>query len=93
MAATFESGRVARHVRVHLLSREAIRDVPLATGGAKIGGKNKDHHRMEGHLMLEADYFADEPAHGPKDFRGQFRVKEVFMRFVYGVREYGDYFM
>src|SRR5664279_3084215 len=63
-------------------------------GGSRPGRRrNKDRQRMEGHLMLMADYFNDDPTHGPKEFRWRFRMnKDVFMRIVMGVREYADYF-
>ena len=32
------------------------------------GEKNKDHRRIEGHLMLESNYFVDAPTHGSRDF-------------------------
>jgi hypothetical protein len=48
---------------------------------------------MYGSMMLEADYFADNPTHTHEDFWRRFRMnKELFMRIVYGVREYDDYF-
>ena len=38
-------------------------------GGSKPGRrKNKDCKRMEGHITLWQDYFADEPTHGEKEF-------------------------
>ena len=44
--------------------------------------------------MLDTDYFADAATHMPKDFRRRFRMnKELFMKIVFGVREYDDYFM
>ena len=38
-------------------------------GGLKVGRrKNKYRQQMEGHLMLVADYFVDDPTHGPQGF-------------------------
>ena len=53
-------------------------------GGSKTGRKkNECHHRTEGHLMLDSDYFGSEPTHGPRYFPWHFRMKKgVFMRMV-----------
>jgi hypothetical protein len=49
---------------------------------------------MMGALMLETNYFVDDTTHTNKEFQHLFRVnKEMFMRTVYGVMEYDDYFM
>ena len=43
--------------------------------------------------MLYRDYFADDPVHDELTFRRRFRMnKGLFMKIVFGVREYDDYF-
>ena len=43
------------------------------THGPKIGRrKNKNRQRMEGHLLVVADYFTDDPTHDRKLFGGVF---------------------
>jgi hypothetical protein len=45
-------------------------------------------------MLLECDYFADDATHSPKEFWRRFRMnKDLFLKIVFGVREYGDYFM
>jgi hypothetical protein len=45
-------------------------------------------------FMLETDYFAGQPTHTAKDIRPLFGMnKKLFMRILYGVREYVEYFM
>ncbi|XP_071676980.1 uncharacterized protein [Lolium perenne] len=45
-------------------------------------------------MLLDANYFADDVTHSPKEFRRWFRMnKDMFMKIVYGAREYDDYFM
>jgi hypothetical protein len=54
--------------------------------------KNKDIQQMQGVVMLETDYFADNSTYTVKDFRRRFGMnKELFMKIVIGVREYDDY--
>jgi hypothetical protein len=63
--------------------------------GGSVRGKalNKDHSRNAGALLLYTDYFADNAINTPKEFRRCFRMnKDLFMKIVQGVREYGDYF-
>ncbi|XP_071680385.1 uncharacterized protein [Lolium perenne] len=44
-------------------------------------------------MPLDADYFAGEATHSPKEFRHRFRInKDLFMKIVFGVGEYVDYF-
>jgi hypothetical protein len=39
-------------------------------GGSRSGKKrNKDMQRMNGAMMLEPEYFADDATHKPKEFR------------------------
>jgi hypothetical protein len=48
---------------------------------------------MQGYVMLEVDYFADNPIITPKEFWQLFMMnKELFMLIVMCVREYDDYF-
>jgi hypothetical protein len=55
---------------------------------------NKDRQWTHGVVMLEADYFPDNPTHAPKDFRWRFRMnKELSMKIVIGVRKYYNYCM
>jgi hypothetical protein len=55
--------------------------------------KNKDQQRMQGAVMLESDYFADNAIHTPLEFWHRFRMnKELFMKIVVGVWEYDGYF-
>jgi hypothetical protein len=65
------------------------------TCGSMVGkAPNKDQHRQAGALLLHSDYFMDNVANSPKEFRGYFRMnKELFMRIVFGIRKYNDYFM
>ncbi|XP_071678596.1 uncharacterized protein [Lolium perenne] len=45
-------------------------------------------------MLLECDYFADDATHTPKEFRHRSRMnKDLFMKIVFGVREYDNYFM
>jgi hypothetical protein len=48
---------------------------------------------MEDHAMLYADYFVSDPINTPKDFHRRYRMNELFMMVVHGVREYDGYFM
>ncbi|KAK1698194.1 hypothetical protein QYE76_014891 [Lolium multiflorum] len=45
-------------------------------------------------MLFDADYFNDDATHSPKEFQRRFRMnKDLFMKIVYGAREYDDYFM
>ncbi|XP_071683178.1 uncharacterized protein [Lolium perenne] len=45
-------------------------------------------------MLLDADYFNDDATHSPREFRRRIRMnKGLFLKIVYGVREYDDYFM
>ena len=57
-------------------------------GGSKPDRRmNKDRRRMQGHMTLWQDYFADEPTHGDREFRRRFRMnKDLFMVVLMGVR-------
>jgi hypothetical protein len=74
--------------------REQVNAVPRR-GGSRVGkARNKDRHRLAGAMLLDSDYFTDDATHTLKDFRRQFRMnKELFMRIVFSVWEYNDYFM
>ena len=77
-----------------LLGLQAQLNAAPRIGGSKPGRrKNKDRNRMEGHMTLWRDYFADDPTFGDKEFRRRFRMnKDLFMTLVIGVRGYDDYF-
>jgi hypothetical protein len=64
-------------------------------GGLRVGkASNKDQHRQAGATLLDSDYFADNPTHTPNNFQRRFRTnKGMFMKIVFGVREYDTYFM
>ncbi|KAK1631217.1 hypothetical protein QYE76_005532 [Lolium multiflorum] len=64
-------------------------------GGSNSGKRrNINRHRQAGGMLLDADYFADDVTHSPKEFRRRFMMnKDLFMKIVYGVREYDEYFM
>ncbi|XP_071678459.1 uncharacterized protein [Lolium perenne] len=45
-------------------------------------------------MLLDADYFAADATHSSKKFRRRFRMnKDLFMKIVFDVREYDNYFM
>jgi hypothetical protein len=49
---------------------------------------------MNGVVMLEADYFANNTIHTPIEFHRHFRMNiELFIKIVVGGREYDDYFV
>ena len=76
-----------------LLRREEINAAPCRGGSKKGKAKNKERHREAGAMLLETDYFADDATNTPKEFRRRFRMnKGLFMKIVFGVREYDDYF-
>ncbi|KAK1648806.1 hypothetical protein QYE76_066611 [Lolium multiflorum] len=55
--------------------------------------RQEEEHQADA-MLLDADYFADDATHSPKEFRRRFRMnKDLFMKIVFGIREYGDYFM
>ncbi|XP_071680279.1 uncharacterized protein [Lolium perenne] len=64
-------------------------------GGSKPGKRRKiNRHRQAGAMLLDADYFNDDATHSPMEFRRRFRMnKALFLKIVYGVREYDNYFM
>ncbi|XP_051202621.1 uncharacterized protein [Lolium perenne] len=63
-------------------------------GGSRVGkAQNKDMHRQAGALLLDSEYFTDNATHMTKDFRRRFTNNELFMKIVFGLREYGTYFM
>jgi hypothetical protein len=73
-----------------LNSREQLTTVPCR-GGSRVGkAKNKNQQRLAGALLLYSDYFAEDATNTPKEFRRCVRMnKEIFMKIVFGVREYG----
>jgi hypothetical protein len=51
--------------------------------------KKKDQHWLVGSMLLDSDYFKDDATHIVKDFWRRFRMnKELFMRILFGIREY-----
>jgi hypothetical protein len=51
-------------------------------------------HQHVGALLLDSDDFAEDTTNTPKEFWHRFRMnKKMFMKIVFGVREYDDYFM
>jgi hypothetical protein len=58
-----------------LCYREQLNDV-LGRGGSKVGEAkiNKDRHRLACAILLDANYFADNAIHTPKDFCRHFRM-------------------
>jgi hypothetical protein len=77
-----------------LLRLRARINAPPRRGSFRPGKKmNKDWQRMQGAVMRESDYFADNAMHTPLEFWHRFRMnKELFMKIVVGVWEYDDYF-
>ncbi|XP_051190434.1 uncharacterized protein [Lolium perenne] len=56
--------------------------------------RNINRHHQAGAMLLDADYFNNDVTHSLKEFRRRFRMnKELFLKIVYGVLEYDDYFM
>jgi hypothetical protein len=74
--------------------RQQIVDGPRC-GGLKVGKvNNKDRHRLVCAMLLDSNYFADNARHIAKDFGWRFRMnKELFMRIVFDIMEYDNYFM
>jgi hypothetical protein len=74
--------------------REQLAAVPRR-GGSRVGkAKNKNRHRLAGALLLELDYFAEDAANNLKKFWRHFWMnKKTFIKIVFGVQEYGSYFM
>jgi hypothetical protein len=69
---------------------------PPRIGGSRKGNrKNKDRNRMVGAVMLEANYFIDDPTHmGRQPFSALLdKKKGLFLKIVQCVRDYGDYFI
>jgi hypothetical protein len=64
-------------------------------GGFRVGKlADKDRHWLAGALLLDSDYFADNASSIPKEFWWRFRMnKELFMRIVFFVRKYDNYFI
>ena len=77
-----------------LCLRQPILVVPRRSGSRPGKRRNKERHHQTGTMLLDSDYFADNATHTPKEFRRRFRMnKDMFMKIVFGVREYDDYFM
>jgi hypothetical protein len=74
------------------LKRRRRRPFPNVEGQSAGRKKSKPMQRLEGHVMVYTNYFADDPTYTPKDFRQRFRIhKEWFKNIVHGVREFGTY--
>ncbi|KAK1631763.1 hypothetical protein QYE76_006078, partial [Lolium multiflorum] len=89
-------------LREHLLIIASLQDMVDAEaekrkrschGGSRPGRrKSKPRQRMEGHVMLHNDYFADDATHAD-NFRRRYRMsKGLFMNILHGVREFDPYF-
>jgi hypothetical protein len=68
--------------------------VPRHGGSRPCKRRNVDLHRQASSMLLECDYFADDATHSSKEFRRRFRMnKDMFMKILFGVRDYDDYYM
>nr|XP_051210969.1 uncharacterized protein LOC127328407 [Lolium perenne] len=76
-----------------MLDAEAEKRKRPRRGGSRPGRrKSKPRQRMEGHAMLQNDYFADGATHAD-NFRRRYRMsKGLFMNILHGVREFDPYF-
>jgi hypothetical protein len=77
-----------------LLQLQQLNDDVPRRGGSRAGkSANKNRHRDTGTMLVHSDYFLDDAANTPKEFRHRFGMnKQLFMKIVQGVREYDDYF-
>jgi hypothetical protein len=58
------------------------------------GGAEWPMQHIPHDCMLHVDYFANDSTYTPKYFWHRFRMnKELFMKLVYGAREYDEYFL
>jgi hypothetical protein len=47
-------------------------------GGLRVGkAKNKNRHQLVGALLLDSDYFVDDAANTPKEFRRRFQMNDT----------------
>nr|XP_051221651.1 uncharacterized protein LOC127339896 [Lolium perenne] len=68
--------------------------VPRRDGSKPGNRRNINRHRQADAMLLDADYFNDDATHSPKEFWRRFRInKELFLKIVYSVREYNNYFI
>ncbi|XP_071678388.1 uncharacterized protein [Lolium perenne] len=76
-----------------MLDAEAEKRKRPRRGGSRPGRrKSKPRQRMEGHAMLQNDYFADGATYAD-NFRRRYRMsKGLFMNILHGVREFDPYF-
>jgi hypothetical protein len=94
-----EAAAVDQEQRMMILTallryQEQLATIPCWVGLRVGKAKNKNHHRLAGALFLDSDYFADDAENTPKKFPCRFQMnKELFMKIVFGVREYDHYFM
>jgi hypothetical protein len=66
---------------------------PWRGGSAPSRRKAKARQRLEGYIMLYADYFADESLHPEAVFRRRFRMsRDLFLNIVYVVWDLDPYF-
>jgi hypothetical protein len=70
------------------------RNLKPQCGGSTPGRrKAKARHRLDGHIMLYADYFVDEPLQPEVVFWRRFRVsRDLFLKIVYAVWDLDPYF-
>ena len=84
------------HMRilVSLVSLYAVRHSKSQRDGSAPGRrKAKARQRLEGYIMLYADYFADDPLHREATFQRRFRMsRKLFLKIVYVVRDLDPYF-
>ncbi|KAK1602355.1 hypothetical protein QYE76_037440 [Lolium multiflorum] len=74
--------------------RQPLFLVPRRDGSKPGKRRNINRHHQAGAMLLDADYFNDDATHSPKEFRRRFRMNmALFLKIVYGVREYDNYFM
>jgi hypothetical protein len=92
-AAHLQRWNMGFAVLLQLRQQEMENAVPRWGGSVRGKAPNKDQSRNAGALLLYSDYFADNAINALKEFRRRFRMKkDLFMKIVPGVREYGDYF-
>ncbi|KAK1663617.1 hypothetical protein QYE76_051776 [Lolium multiflorum] len=66
---------------------------PRRGGSATGRRKAKARQRLEGDIMLYADYFADEPLHHEEVFLCRFRMsRDLFLKIAHAIRDLDPYF-
>jgi hypothetical protein len=77
-----------------LLIHQPLFGVPRRGGSKPDKRRNINQNHQVGAMLLDPNYFADDATHSPKKFRRPFRMnKDLFMKIVFGVWEYDEYFM